>query len=102
MSIEPIVLRSRLYSCLSTDPKPDGWAPGILLLELDTGVWWYTNETSEWNACYPTMTRHQALMDRAAALELDGEAKAVTIATMQARITAMQRDMSALKNATAR
>lgn len=97
MTIEAVVKRGRLYTCDSTDAKPTGWTPGLLMLEIDTGVWWYTNASSEWKPCYPTVIQHQALMERAAVLELDVEAKAVAIAAMETRITAMQVDVDTLK-----
>ena len=37
MTIEAVIPHGRLYTCLSTDAKPVGWAPGLKMTELDTG-----------------------------------------------------------------
>ena len=90
MTIEAIVPRSRLYSCLSTDEKPIGWAPGLLMLEMDTGVWWYTDEAREWQPCHPTHTAFDALLTRAADLETRVSTQAAEIVTMKAEIVTLR------------
>lgn len=87
---------NRLWSCDSKDHKPDGWAPGVFLLEIDTGVLWVTQEDRTWKACHPTVPQYQVLMDRATALELDVESKAIIIAAMQSELAATR---AALKQA---
>lgn len=51
MTIEAIVRGSRLYSCMSTDTKPSGWASGLIMLEQDTGDWYYTDAQGQWTLC---------------------------------------------------
>lgn len=91
MTIAAIVRGSRLYSCLSTDTKPEGWAPGILLLETDTGVWWITGEDRRWMPCYPTMAAFQALLTRAMVLETEMAAAKAEIAILKSQGQAQDR-----------
>ena len=84
MSIEPIVLRSRLWSCDKKDTKPEGWAPGILMLELDTGIWWITDDQRQWQPCYVSAAAHAALAG------LVGEMK-TKLDVAEARLAALER-----------
>ena len=52
MSIEQVVKRSRLWSCDSHDTKPEGWAPGIFMVELDTGDMYFTDTQRRWVLCF--------------------------------------------------
>ena len=76
----------RIWSGLSTDPKPEGWAPGILLLETDTGIWFFTGEDRRWMPCYPTQAAFQALLTRAAVLETEVATTKVEIAELKSRM----------------
>ena len=87
MTIEAIVRRSRLYSCISTDPKPEGWAPGILLLETDTGVWWYTDDQRQWQLCYVPAAESVALATLVAATNTE-------LAATKTRLAALERFLS--------
>lgn len=90
-------IADRLWSCESRDPKPTGWAPGIFILEIDKGIWFYTDQDSEWQPCAPTVAQHLALMDRATALELDVEIKAADLAAMRAELVAVKASIADLK-----
>ena len=53
----------RVSCCNSGDTKPDGWAPGLLMIETDTGIWWITDDGQQWQRCYVSAAQHVALVD---------------------------------------
>ena len=84
MTIESVVPSGRLYSCLSTDTKPDGWASGLLMIETDTGIWWITDDGQQWQPCYVSAAQDAALAD------LVGEVT-TELVVMEARLKALEK-----------
>lgn len=78
----------RLWSCLSSDPKPDHFAPGILLIETDTGIWWISQDDHTWMACYPTLARHQAVEMRVTQAEIEHQVLQEVITNLTAELVA--------------